>query len=759
MLNFLRKHQKIIFGVVTCALIVSIVFFGSSGARMQSDVQEKDHIIGTAIDGSSISKLSIEKMMRFLSTDERDQDVRFSGRVPNFFNDGVIKNDFIETGFAKMLTEHYFEFLSQDLADRLDRQKSFRGYQHPSAPFISAEGLWTQMLPSLGRHLGVVRAKEFTLTKDNLDVLFDLYKESHQFSTDLLRQFLGYQQERYEWIAKDPYLARGDLSLFHFHDIEDWFGPSFNQMICQAIHNISLYAKQKGIKVSPQEAKADLFKNGYTALSAHSTEKITNELLADSWRQVLASCKVTEKEAIAIWQKVLLCKKIFQEEKQAVLVDRLCDNDYAQFAEESREIKLYTLPSEFQFKDFLSLMKFQIYLEAIAKSKKEASQCDLPHQFKSKEEIAKTSPELLIDTFEVSMKQIKASDLMQHVSYKSLMDWQAEHIAQLKIAFEELALLAVTIDPLEALDQVSDEIRSKIDHYSLRQMLKEKPSIVETALKEAKEVKKELTTSILHDQVKLEGISDAKQLIALFEQKKEVEPLRIENYSQDKEHFYTFEVISKSSEPELLTYKKAKELGVLDKMLDQRLEKNLEAAKSLKPHLFANEKGEAKTFEMVKTHIAAYCFKDLLEQLDKHHKVEHKKETYDHYADLRLLNFVQKAKEDIVKTDKHSSYLLPELFCHLEVRDEKVQRKDKKAFAQEDLFDLKEGDFSTIQSPQKGELCFYQIINTKGDQQADLAKAIEKKQKLLGDEAQKKLMAELAKELIEKEALHLEQVR
>lgn len=757
MLNFLRKYQKIVFGAVTGALIISILFFGSYGAMMTPQTEEKDQILGNAMDGSPVSKLYIEKMMRFLSTDHSDQDVRFSGKIPNYFNSGVIREDFIETGFAKLLAIHYFDFIKKDLEERLEKQKSFRGYQHPAASFISAETLRNQMLPALARDVAQIKNKDFTITKENLDVLFHAYTESRHFSSDLLRQFLGYQQDRYDWIAKDPYLYQGDLSLFHFHDVEDWFGPTFHQMLCQAIHNMALYAKQQGFKVTEKEAKADLLKIGYESLTAHSSEPVTDELFNNAWKQVLASCRVSEKEAIRIWQEVLLCKKMLEEEKQSILVDHLCDADFANFGGEAREVAVYSLPAELQFKDFGSLMKFQVYLEAVAKNKKEASLIDLPKQFKTKEEIAMAHPELLVDSFDLLIKQVKASELGIHVSYKQLIDWQIAHQKELKVAFEQIALMKEQQDFIEVLDHLDDATRSKIDKYSLKQIIKENPELIAKSLEQASSEKKTLVTSILRDEVSLPGIIDPKEFFNLLTQTTES---KIENFSQDQEHFYTIEVVSTSKEPELLSFKRAKELGVLEKMLDAKLQKHLQAAKSAQPSLFLNEKGEAKPFESVKEHIGAFYFKELLEKLDKLSAQETKqKNIYHHYADLRLLSFMQKAKEDIEKTGSHSPYLQKELFAHLEARDEKVKRSDKKEYVKESLFELSEGTFSPLITASRGDLCFYKVLSRLPSDPKEMASAIERKQKLLGEEARRKLMLELAKQMVEKESLHLEQAQ
>lgn len=381
MLSLLRKYQKVVFGSVAASIVVSVMFFGTYDAVIDRVEKPKDISIGACVDGSKMSKMHIQSMVRFLSSDQKDAEAYHS--LPNFFNEGVIAKDFIETGFASMLASQYFEELQDEWNARLEKEKKFRPYSHPSAPFISAENLWAQFLPSLQESMQAIRSSTFTWTKDNCHLLFDLYKENTKFPSTFLRRFLSYQQNQYEWIPKDPYLQEGDLALFHFHNPEDWFGRRFIELAAQVIHNCAIYAKQKGYEVGYEEAKADLLKQGYESMRSYFEGQVNAEQLDRCWRQTLMTCQMDEREAVKIWQEVLLFRKLFEDWGNTTLVDQLSLDSMNQYAQESREIEKYVLPKQLQLKDFASMLKLQVYLEQVAKDKIEG--LALPRSFKTKE--------------------------------------------------------------------------------------------------------------------------------------------------------------------------------------------------------------------------------------------------------------------------------------------------------------------------------------------------------------------------------------
>ena len=97
MLQLFRNYQKYIYLVVTVVIIISFSFFGTY-STMNTGPQREAMIVFTAIDGQGVSRKEVEALAQFLATDAEDKLMVGGGWGPNFFNDGVIKNDFLKTG-------------------------------------------------------------------------------------------------------------------------------------------------------------------------------------------------------------------------------------------------------------------------------------------------------------------------------------------------------------------------------------------------------------------------------------------------------------------------------------------------------------------------------------------------------------------------------------------------------------------------------------------------------------------------------------
>lgn len=771
MLNFLRKYQKVVFGAVTAALIVSISFFGSYGAIATRPPKEEDSIVGTAIDGSNMYKLQMERMIRFLATDQLDTELMYKNAQPNLFNNGVIRRDFIETGLAQMLVESYFDDLKEDLANRLEKQKRFMAYAHPMAPFLSAENIWSQFLPSLHHNIIKVKAKDFELTPANFQVLADLYLESSKFPSSLLRRFLSYQESQYTQLMKDPYLAQGDLSLFYFHDLEDWFGLSFIALVSQCIHNGAIYAKQKGYKVGYEEAKADLLKQGYDALIERHQGEVTAEILDQCWKETLFALRLQEKQAVSIWQEVMLFRKMFDDYGQSVFLDKLSYDTYHSYTSECVEVERYTLPQEMQLGDFRSLLKFQVYLEAIAKEKKEALQLDLPKSLKTEDEIQRETPQLLERVYEVEMTHLTREEAAMGVSLKETWEWEAkpENWSQLTTEFKELATAKSTEDQLEVLDRLSDTRRLAVDQFARHAIVGENPVLMERALSAQSLEKKRLHIALSGKDNSLMGIQDSGALSALLQkvalEDEQASKTALENYTQDGEHYYRIYITAPPTEVRLLSFKEASSRGVLDMMLDEQLKKHHLQAQAAQPVAFQNEDGSFKEFASVKDQIGRFVYKNLLEEIEKDLTKQSgklkggmQKESLDFYATHRFYHFVQSAKEDIARNGSSSVYLDHHQQGYMEAHAEVVQRKTKAAWTSEEIFSMEEQSLSPISVAPNGEVSFYKVLKKSQQEDPELVTHIQAGQQLLAADAKRQLMHEVLMLLASTDSIHLAKI-
>jgi len=761
MLNFLRRYQKVVFGAVTAALIVSISFFGSYGAIASRPAKEEDSVIGTAIDGSNMSKLQIDKMVRFLATDKLDTEVVYKRAMPNFFNHGVIRFDFLQTGLAQMLVESYFDEVKDDLLDRVEKQKRFKAYVHPVAPFLSAENIWSQFFPSLYQSMQKVRAEDFVVSPQNFKILADLYLDSSRFPSSLMRRFLSYQESQHAGLMKDPYLAEGDLSLFYFHDLEDWFGKNFIELVAQCIYNSALYAKQKGYKVSYEEAKADLLRGGYEALAEQG--EITAEMLDKYWKETLFTLRLQERDAVHIWQQVMLFRKMFEDYGQSVFLDKHSYDVYNASLSTCVEVERYILPKEMQVGDFRSLLKLQLYLESIAEDKKEAAySLGWPQKIKKIEDLALTAPQLVEKVCEVEMSHITRDEAAMAISLKDTWAWEAkgENWAKLKTEFKELSTIAATEDHLEVLDRLSDARRMMVDQFARREILKESSSLITQALAEKPLEKKRLHLALGGKDATLMGVHDSAAFVAALQQGDEA---HLTSYTQDGMHYYRIHVQTLSDEVRLLSFQEASDRGVLDDLVEEKLRQFHAKAQSMQPALFQKEDGSYKEFASVKDQIGKLMYKKLLEDIEKDF-VQHggklqvgpQREPLEFYASHRFYHLMQEAKKDIQEKGTSSAYLLQG--PKLAMQREKLHRKKIPSWATEEIFALQEKSFSQLQVSSQGEISFCQVLGKFEEEIGDLEAQVQEGQRLLAQEAKKLLMQEILSLLSSTDSIHLEKI-
>lgn len=777
MLNFLRKYQKIVFGVVTAALIVSISFFGSYNALTQNNqAKEKDFVIGSAVDGSSVSHLEIEKLSRFIASDCMDLEAYEYGRFPNYFNDGIIRKDFFESGIAAMLIQQYFDDLEKDLQQRLDKQKQFKPYSHPDAPFLSAETVWNQFQPSLAQNISKIQKEDFKLSKDNVDTLISIYLESSKFPSYLLRRFLSYQQNQYQWIKKDYYLESGDLSLFYFHNFEDWFGKTFLNLLSQVIHNASIYAKSKGYKVSYEEARADLLRNGYEALKAQKQEgEVSSEVLLKHWKEQLQVLGLKEVDAIAAWEKVLLSRKLLDDYGNSIFLDRLNYENFHEYASENVDADVYSLPKELRFKNFHSLMLFETYKDLTTQNHSK-NLTSFSGEVKSLDDIKKSAPELLYKTYEIDYATVSKNQAATLIGIQEMWDWQLkdDNWKKLRLKFPEVAKSDDKTPEAKAaiLDKLSEQLREAVDNYSREVMLEDShQELIGKALDQAETQSKNITIDLAGHKSVLKGVKDSKALMKLFDEAalKDGETVSeqalasrkiLENYTQDKENFYRIYLLKKDETPRLFAFHEALKEGVLEPLLDKKLKASMKLAKEQNPEEFKDSNGSEKDFASTKEVIGKTVFKDLIKNIEKDYEMvygkKHEAHPLEFYAKNRFLYVMneklKEAKNSTLNQTVFSNYCI-------EKQHKTIFRKEAEDYVDSHTFSMNEGEYSDLKVNKDGNIIFYNITKKAENNLDKIAADVMAGQSLLVEDAKRHLMSEFLEKLKNTDSIHLDKLK
>ncbi len=735
MLSFLRKYQRFFFIIITAVLVLSFSFFGTQ-STMFSQNKVEDREIGKAFDGSSMSRLEMDKMIRFIGTD------RLDGKAANFFNDGVIRNDFFASGLGYALGKTHFHAIKAPLTEKLAKQKRFKAYVHPTASFISAENIWAQVSPGLKGSLQEVIAYEGEVDETFLEKQIDLYLKESVFPAHMLRQFLSYQQNQFAQVPADPYIERGELSLFRYHQAEDWFGPQFIEAIAQFIHNVALYAESNGYKVSYAEARTGLIQIGYETIKAQlKKDQITPEELGTYFKNQLAYLHLDEKSAVEVWQKVMLFRKYFDDYSHYTFVDPVSYEGFQNFASEEVSVDLYTLPHELVLRDFEDLMKFQFYLDQISKEQGLL----FPKKHLSLSDIEKNCGSLVVQEFDLNMAKVRLDEVALNIGLMQMWEWQEKpgNFAILKKEFPELAT--------QSLDALNETIRNKVDIFSREQIIKQNPERIHEALEARPLAEQKLVCAMSGEIESLPGISDQKAFIKLLNQAPIngafFEPLTC--YSQDQTHFYRITIKMRNDTKNVLTFQEANNQGILKRELNAFLKNQYSTIRSNEPTLFRVESGGWKPFHEVKEEVGKIVYRPLIKKLEKVAQKEGitlQKGDFNAYAQYRMLPIMGEMLERL-KKDPESLESSEGLAKQWEIKKQEADvARGQNRVLDNAAFSQKIGTYSSIYLNHENALSFY-FLKEKKETEASLFPHMEQGQKLLSRQAKLQLMEELIEKL------------
>ncbi|MCB1109468.1 MAG: hypothetical protein KDK64_00660 [Chlamydiia bacterium] len=793
MLDFFRKYQRYFFIVIAVVIVISFSFFGTH-STLGAPQKAEDRCIGQGIDGSKIMKSDLDHMIRFLSSDRSDLALAEKGVMPNFFNDGIIRRDLLGTGIGELLVKAYFEELKEELTERMTHHKKFRPYRHPTAPFISVENLWAQVLPSQKAHLDTFLYQAEEMNPETFSLLVNLYLGESAFPPNILKEYLTFQERHYHWIEPDPALARANLNVFHCRSLEEWFGPRFVELAAQFVINAQLIAKERGYKVSYEEARVDLIRNGYEALQAQLKKgEVSEEELSNLWKQQLYALGMSEKEAVGVWQKVMLFRRLFEDVGGAVFVDPNIYETFYSFASKAAEIDLYRLPEALELKDFSDLMKLELYLDQVAKNRKEALM--LPQAFASAEEIEKQCPQLVEKRFLVEVAEVKKEEIALGVSVKETWEWQLEkeNFALLSQEFPELELKEAEDAEgyFAALEGLQPDLRERVDRFSRGKIVEQHPEWVQEALNQKHFSQREVSLSADGESVPFEGIKEGKRLLTLFSQAVlkgdlESDPAalaaknQLELFTEDGETYYRFHVVDRDLSKAVLTFAEANERGILDMLLQKHLEASYPKVRTKNPAAFKTEDNEWKPLSEVKNEVGRALFAATLKHLenevaqlgvslpeDRFERLD------DFYPKYRLFPYMRVAEKEIRRGGSDSPFLKRDVSEREEGKLEKksaletqwsllketkhFKNHEKSPWFTSDVFSMVEKSWSEVAHRSNGALSFFQL-REKSVPSGNFSAEMKQGQNILSQEAERHLMTHLIERIQQSNAIHFDHV-
>jgi hypothetical protein len=463
---------------------------------------------------------------------------------------------------------------------------------------------------------------------------------------------------------------------------------------------------------------------------------------------------------------------------------------------ESVEGDIYRLPSELRLKDFRSLQKFETYLDAVSnRSEDEKSKLALPTSFLTTAQVAQKTPELVQKRYTLEMTQVNKKNLEGNVGIKDSWTWEVSDKGweQLKKQFPELAVKKGNTreERFTALDSLDDKTRNRVDAFARTAVVDEHPEWLVKALIDAPVMNVTVGLSEKGVNPLFVGLENGKTLMQLLDAAPLAEEnladvkssakeaaAKLTNYSANNVIYYNIKVISRGSQPEILTFAEADRDGVLDNLLDKQLEATYFKIRESDATSF--KKGDSwKALEDVKDAVATRHFSKVLDAIQSSYKAANPEATSkmipDFAATLRFYPYVNALKSklqnnpsDIPVLTKEASASktegkAPSLADQWKLERSPYQTSRSKGDPVLDhlyVFNLAAGDWTKVNTPANGDLNFFHVVK-KGNAAAEVAvtESVSQARRLLGDDAQQKLMYHLLQDIKAKGAISLDYLK
>lgn len=779
MLHFFRKYEKYIFIVITVVIVISFSFFGTYQTLDRPEYVDKKAF--TAVDGSTIKRSEVEEIVRFIGTDSEDKLLFGGAWGPNFLNNGVIKEDFIETGFAQILASQFSSLLKGDWEGKRQRETRYTPYVHPQGNFISVLNAWKMINPDFEEVYTQFKEVQDPLSPDGISARINLFLVARKFPPQMIRQVLRYQERQYSWIPPDPNLNQIDLSLFGYNTIEDWFGPNFTRLVAEYILNSAILAEQKGYKVTKEEALADLLRNAEISFKQNSRNPNLGVVnTAQYFDEQLRRMGMDQNLAVKLWQKVLLFRRLYQSGDAVVLATPETYQPMQSYSLDTINGELYQLPNDLRINDFRTLQKFESYLSAVS-NKKEVDQLTLPTTFLSVSEVEKRAPELVQRRYLLDVAKVDKKSLQIKVGIKQTWDWQVadENWEKLKKQFPELGVKkgATPDERYAALNGLDKKTKTKVDSFAREAIVDAHPEWLEAALSQAVKERQIVSIRKKGENPFFPGLKEPDALIALLDRYPSSTE-KLSHYTPDNQTYYAIQVVDRSPNWEVVTFTEAFKDGILAKLSETALEKQYEKVREKNPKLFQNSDGSWKLFAQVQQQVAEAYYGPLLEAIKKNYYQDSSSKDIpminDYIASLRLYSYMNGLRDKFIKNPETIASFIQEKPAEVEVdklppaqplanqwkitqSEYKVERNDSNALVQKDeAFALEKGDWSQLLFRPNGEITFFHLQDKGGkNDPAGLYEITMASHKHLSNEAQMILMSSKLQYMKEKDAISL----
>jgi GcvH upstream region-like protein len=752
MLTFFRKYQKAFFIFTTTIIVVSFLFFGVAGS-MGGPPEVKEVPLLKAIDGSTVSVQKLQRMVHFLSSSQLDLKDDKTAAI-NLLNDGVLEKQFLAAPLGRLLAEKISSEIEKDVKQTIEKAAGFQPYRYAGAPFVSSESIWAQFAPESTKIVGELMTHASALSPlKKFDLLSQGYLQHQAVPATFIRKVLSYQAQQMGMTEQDPALAYADVSLMGLHSAKDWLGEAYLKAAAQVIINGAASAKRAGYSVSTQEARDSMVLNVKKAAELLLQETNAQTNFYQIFLNQVRNLGMNEAECIDLWKEITLFQKFFG--SQNLDVKSLPEPENIS---KSRALaQKYTLPSSLQFKDFMSFMKLQVYVDAVsAKKRSRETLLELPTELLSLADIEKKAPELVQRDYVLEYAELDVRKAASQIGLKETWSYQTQEEGwkKLRKQYPDLQAAETKEERFAVLEALDPKLRLEMDKFSREQILFSSKDRIQKELALAKQEVRSFGMSSKGAELPFK-IADRQALVTLLEAaplKGSQDPIqeKLNCYTQDQQHYYKISVVERSPFKKIQTFAEANASGALRRMLDKKLEDSYFEVRRKDPAPYMKKDGAWKPLSEVKESLGLTIFAPVLKAIGAEYQAvygkEPSKEQLDS-SDFYVQNWMLFHLKDSLA--KIQAGILEQSQWQLVSKQETLAQKDH-----ESLSDMSfvEGTWSPIVSLTNDNPCFFKIVQ-KLEAVAPSQEEIEKITAPMRREAEKKLFEQLFSEMETKKAI------
>ncbi len=658
MLYWIRRYQQFIYVTITVVIVISFTFFGTYGA-FQSPYP-KDDVVFRAWDGSKVKRSELESFAHFIASDQEEKKIYGGAWGPNFLNNGVIKRDFMESGLFPLLFSAYRNVFISDLERKRTKERHYRLYRHPQAPFINTKQVWSSVAQDLLDKYDTFQKIENPTTEEAIAARIELFLAERSFPSSALRYALRFQEKQYQQLIPDRNLEYADLTLFGYHHAEDWFGPAAVRFMSAFVINTAKMAEKQGYRVSAKEAWNDLLAQADKSLQENPNQRIgsTEQYLHEQLRRM----GMDKSRATEIWREVLLFRKVLHEQGRQGIVDEVATAMLDPYRKKYVEVDLYQWPSALQITHFRDLQHLFTYMDAVS-SKKIQRECVLPKTHAPLQEIEKQTPELVQNQFVLDIASVNQHVLATQIPIKETWEWEVHerNWPCIRERFPEIGGEQQTTreERFALLDRLSNKVRAKIDQFARITIIENNPERLVHALEQTAAVRKTISLRKRGGNVPLPGFAgkpiEQENFVKLLEtaalpEMQEVTKDALSFFTPDNIHYYRITPVEQAPEKHLFLFEEAQRDGTLESLTLRKLETFYQTLRGKNPTSYQKQDGSWKELREVRDEVAALYWKDRLDALRT--SLKNSEASFDALAQHALENEFRKEMEKIQKEDK-----------------------------------------------------------------------------------------------------------